>query len=271
MNRLLRELAPVSDTGWREIEKEATRTLKATLAARRLVDFVGPRGWEASAVSTGRSDDIAAPGHNVSGRLRHVLPFAELRVPFALSRKELAAVDRGARDFDADPIVAAARDIAIAEDRAVFHGYADAGITGICKAQAAEAVRLGEDRDAYPVAVTTALNKLRNAGVMGPYAMALGNRCYTDLTEATEGGYPVLAHVRRLVDGPIVWAPGIDGAVVLSQRGEDFELNVGQDFAIGYAHHDAERVHLYIEESFTFWLLSPHAAIPLAHRTESAT
>ncbi len=69
-------------------------------------------------------------------------------------------------------------------------------------------------------------------------------------------------------DGPIVWAPGVDGAVVLSQRGEDFELTVGQDFAIGYLDHDAERVRLYIEESFTFWLLSPQAAIPLAHKSK---
>ena len=73
----------------------------------------------------------------------------------------------------------------------------------------------------------------------------------------------MLQHVRRLIDGPLVWAPGLDGAVVLSMRGEDFELTVGQDFSIGYLDHDAERVRLYIEESFTFWLLSPQAAVPL--------
>jgi uncharacterized linocin/CFP29 family protein len=60
-----------------------------------------------------------------------------------------------------------------------------------------------------------------------------------------------------------VWAPGLDGAVVMSMRGEDFELTVGQDFSIGYLDHNAEHVRLYIEESFTFWLLSPQAAVPL--------
>ena len=102
--------------------------------------------------------------------------------------------------------------------------------------------------------MTTALNRLRDAGVGGPFAVALSERCYAELTEATDGGYPVLEHVRRLIDGPLVWAPGLDGAVVLSMRGEDFELTVGQDFSIGYLDHDAERVRLYIEESFTFWL-----------------
>jgi uncharacterized linocin/CFP29 family protein len=69
--------------------------------------------------------------------------------------------------------------------------------------------------------------------------------------------------VRRLIDGQLVWAPGLDGAVVMSMRGEDFELTVGQDFSIGYLDHNAEHVRLYIEESFTFWLLSPQAAVPL--------
>ena len=100
-------------------------------------------------------------------------------------------------------------------------------------------------------------------GVDGPFAVALSERCYAELTEATDGGYPVLQHVRRLIDGPLVWAPGLDGAVVLSMRGDDFQLTVGQDFSIGYLDHNAERVRLYIEESFTFWLQSPQAAVPL--------
>lgn len=94
--------------------------------------------------------------------------------------------------------------------------------------------------------------------------MALSERCYVSLTEATVGGYPVLEHVRRLIEGPLVWAPGLEGAVVLSMRGDDFQLTIGQDFSIGYLDHDARRVRLYIEESFTFWLLSPQAALPLA-------
>ena len=69
----------------------------------------------------------------------------------------------------------------------------------------------------------------------------------------------------RLLDGPIVWAPGVDGAVVLSQRGGDFELIVGQDFSIGYLEHSASSVHLYLQESFTFRVLAPEAAVPLSY------
>ena len=267
MNHLLRELAPISPTGWREIEKEATRTLKTTLAARRLVDFVGPQGWSASSVCTGRVEAIDAPAGGIEARLRRVLPLVELRVPFELSRSELEAISRGAKDPDLDAVIAAARTIATAEDRAIFHGYAAAGIEGICQAQAKLAVDMPATHEDYPVAIATAMNRLRDAGVDGPFAIALSEQGYAHLMEITKAGYPALQHVRRLIDGPIVWAPGLDGAVVLSMRGEDFELTVGQDFSIGYRDHDAERVRLYIEESFTFQILSAQAAIPMVYRS----
>ena len=65
-------------------------------------------------------------------------------------------------------------------------------------------------------------------------------------------------------DGPIVWAPGVRGAVVLSLRGGDFLFESGQDLSIGYSHHDAESVHLYLEESFSFVVATPEAAAPLS-------
>jgi uncharacterized linocin/CFP29 family protein len=73
----------------------------------------------------------------------------------------------------------------------------------------------------------------------------------------------VLQHVRRLVDGPLISTPGLNGAVVLSLRGGDFELTSGQDFSIGYLSHDSDNVRLYIEESVTFWNIEPKAAVTL--------
>ena len=271
MNHPLRELAPITTAGWQEIEKEATRTLKTTLAARRLVDFVGPQGWNASAIGLGRSEQIASPtDSHVRARLRKVLPLVELRIPFEMKRADLDDVERGAKDPDTDAVIAAARAIAIAEDHAVFHGFAAAGIRGICEAQATEGVAIGADYEKFPAVVATALNRLRDEGVDGPYALALGEECYKGVTDTTHGGYPVLDHVRHLIDGPLVWAPGVEGAVVLSTRGDDFQLTVGEDFSIGYLGHDNDTVRLYIEESFTFWLLSPQAAIPLTHRAAAS-
>jgi len=269
MDNLFRDLAPITAPAWQEIEKEAKRTLKTMLAARRIVDFVGPEGFATSAVATGRTAPIAAPTNSgVEARLRQSQPLVELRVPFELARSEIEAIDRGAKDPDLDSVITAARKIAIAEDIAVFHGYPAANIRGICEARADAALSLGDDFESYPAVVARAVNKLRDAGVDGPYAVALSERCYTGLTETTKAGYPILEHVRRIVEGPIIWAPGLAGAMVVSLRGGDFELVVGRDFSIGYLDHDAKRVRLYIEESFTFRVLSPQAAVPLAYEKD---
>jgi uncharacterized linocin/CFP29 family protein len=266
MNQLLRELAPITAEAWALIEDEAKRTLKLKLAARKLVDFAGPLGWEASAVSLGRTARLnEAPADGVQASVRKVQPLVELRIPFELQREELEAAGRGAKDAAVDPVREAAGAAAIAEDRAVFRGFAAGGIRGIAEEAAASKLTLTDDYQAYPGVVADAINKLHFAGVQGPYAIALGPRCYTGLTKTTHGGYPVMEHVRRLLDGPIVWAPAVDGAVVLSVRGGDFELTVGQDFSIGYLDHTETAVRLYLQESFTFRVLAAEAAVPLAY------
>jgi len=270
VNGLFRELAPISDAAWSEIDEEAKRTLKTMLGARRLVDFAGPLGWHVAAINTGRLEPLASPSPTaqLEARRRQALSLIELRAPFDLDRAELDTVDRGAPAPDLDPLTEAAETIAKAENRAVFHGFPAAGIKGISEA-AGSPLPLSTDYEAYPVAVATAIGRLRDAGVGGPYAIALSERCYTGLTDATRSGYPVIDHVRRLVEGPIVRTPALDGAVVLSMRGGDFELTVGQDLSIGYLEHDARRVRLYIQESFTFRVLSPQAAVPLSYGEKS--
>jgi len=271
MNNLFRELAPIPASVWQEIDREAKRTLKAMLAARRIVDFIGPQGFATAAIGTGATMPIPAP-HNgsVEAHLRQVQQLVEIRAPFALARCEIEAIGRGAKDPDLGPVIAAARRIAFAEDVAVFHGYPEANIRGICQAQSGAQRSLGDNYDAYPALVAGAVGDLRDAGVDGPYAVALSERCYTGLTETTIAGHPILDHVRRIVNGPIIWAPGLTGAVVVSLRGGDFEFVSGRDFSIGYLDHDAEKVRLYIEESFTFRLLSPQAAVPLAYQGKAA-
>jgi uncharacterized linocin/CFP29 family protein len=264
MNHLHRELAPVSDTAWSAIEEEAATRLRAFLAARKLVDFTGPLGWTTSAVNLGRvSAPHDSPADGVQARVREVLPLVELRTPFELSREVIAQIDRGAPDPNLDAVVEAAQRAALAEDRAVLHGYATSGILGITDSTPHEPLTTPDDYEQFPTAIARAIAVLRDAGVGGPYALALGPQPYTNVIETTYGGYPVLSHVRLLLDGPVVWAPAVTCAVVLSVRGGDFELTVGEDLSVGYLAHDAERVRLYLEESFTFRALTPEAAVEL--------
>jgi uncharacterized linocin/CFP29 family protein len=117
----------------------------------------------------------------------------------------------------------------------------------------------------YPKVVAQATDTLRRAGVGGPYGLAIDPAIYTVIVETAEhGGYLLLDHLRQILGGPVVWAPGVEGGVVLSQRGGDFVLHLGQDVAIGYRDHDADVVRLYVEESFSFRVSEPDAAVALA-------
>ncbi len=262
-NNLHRELAPISDEAWADIEQETSRTLKRYLAGRRVVDVHGPDGVPLSAVGTGHQRAIEAPADGVRARQREVLPLVELRVPFALSREAIDDVLRGAQDSDWQPAKEAARLIAQAEDRAIFRGYPAAGIGGIAAGASNPALALPAEVRDYPNAVATAIGELRAVGVDGPYAVVLSADAYTAVSETSDHGYPVIEHIRTLIDGDLVWAPAITGAFVLTTRGGDFALHLGQDLSIGYQSHTDDEVQLYLQESFTFQLLTTEAAVVL--------
>jgi uncharacterized linocin/CFP29 family protein len=264
MNNLHRELAPISDGAWAQIEDEASRTLKRYLAARRVVDLHGPSGVALSAVGTGHLQNITAPGNGIIARQREVKALVELRVPFELDRQMIDDVERGANDSDWQPAKDAAKAIAFAEDGAIFDGYAAGGIQGIRQGTSNPIEPLPGDVRNYPDAIAHALSQLRLVGVNGPYSVLLGADEYTAVAEARDYGYPVLEHLRRIVDGEIIWAPAIAGAFVLTTRGGDFDLHIGQDFSIGYLNHNDAVVRLYLQESFTFLLLTTEAAVALS-------
>jgi uncharacterized linocin/CFP29 family protein len=269
MNNLHRELAPISDAAWAQIEEEASRTLKRYLAGRHVVDLHGPSGVALSAVGTGHLHNIGAPADGIIARQRDVKPLVELRVPFELDRQMIDDVERGANDSDWQPVKDAAKKIAFAEDGAIFEGYAGGGIEGIRQRTSNPVETLPSDVRNYPDAIAHAVNQLRLVGVDGPYSVLLSADAYTALAEARDYGDPVLEHVRRLVDGEIIWAPAIAGAFVLTTRGGDFDLHIGQDISIGYSSHTDTAVRLYLQETFTFLLLTTEAVVALAPAASS--
>ncbi|MFW0782988.1 family 1 encapsulin nanocompartment shell protein [Gordonia sp. CPCC 206044] len=264
MNNLHRELAPISDAAWGEIEEEASRAFKRNSAARRLVDVNGPLGVDTASVTLGHRSKIDAPADGIVAHQRLAQPLVELKVPFTLSREAIDDVARGSQDSDWDPVLDAAAELARAEDRAVFEGYAAGGITGIRSISSATPIALPQDVRDWPEAVTKATTALRLASVDGPYSLAVSKDVYQLINETSNHGVPIRDHVQRLLadGGEIVWAPAIDGAFLLSTRGGDFELSIGQDVSIGYDSHDSETVTLYFQESFTYLTYTPEAVVP---------
>ncbi len=263
MNNLYRELAPVSSAAWSSLEEEAKRTFALHAAARKAVDVTGPDGLALAGLGTGHVTTVDPPADGVTAALRDWRPVVELRVPFTLSRAAIDSVERGALDPDWQPVKDAAKKIAFAEDRAVFDGYAAAQITGIRQASSNPALTLPAEVRDYPDVVSKAVSELRLAGVAGPYSLLLSADAWTAVSETSDHGYPIREHLARVLDGDILWAPAIDGALLLSGRGGDYELRLGQDLSIGYQSHDGDSVQLYFTESFTFAVYTTEASVAL--------
>lgn len=267
-DHLLRHYAPIPATGWRQIDEEAKNRLTPKLAARRLVDWSGPHGWKHSATNLGRTSLLETPpgtkSETVLARQRRVLALSEFRVSFTVECSGLQDAERGARDVDYADLDRAAHDAALIENRVVFHGWPEAGISGIVESSSHSPLTLEQNTSAYPHVIAQATDILHQAGIEGPFTLAIAPEGYTRIVETTEhGGYPLREHLGKILGGDVVWAPGLDGALVVSKRGGDFILDVGQDFSIGYTRHDAELVTLYLEESFSFRVTEPDASVVL--------
>lgn len=268
MDHLLRGHAPIPAEGWARIDDEARDRLTPRLGARKLVDWNGPAGWEHSAISLGRTSAVDGPPPGcgegqVQARRRKVVELAELRVPFTVNRAELEDAARGAIDLDFADLDRAARLVAEIENRAVFHGWPAAGIVGLV-GSVSSAPALGTDARSYPAAIARAVADLRVAGIEGPYGLAVDADRYTRIAQTSEGGYLLIDHLERILGGKVVWVPGLTGAAVITQRGGDFLFESGQDLSVGYSHHDADTVTLYLEESFTFRVVEPDGAVMLS-------
>lgn len=262
---LRRALAPLTEEAWNEIEETAARVIKSQLTARALVDFDGPHGWDYAAVNLGRLEMAKSDGpYDVPWGRRLVLPLLETRVPFKLDQMELDTIARGAKDADLGSVEDAARRVALFEESAIYNGFEPAGIEGIIPCTGQDPVELPKNTREFPEAVARAAQAIRLAGVSGPLKLVLGNEAWTALMQSGTGGYPPQRIIRNLLESDPMVSPAIDGGVLVAAGEGNFELTVGQDFAVGYASHDRNQVELYLTESFTFRVLEPMACVRLA-------
>jgi len=265
MNFLKRNLAPITDEAWEEIDNEAMRVLKGNLSGRKVSDVCGPEGMKLSAVGLGRvKPGKSSPVEGVEWGVREVQPLTEIRVPFSLDIWELDNMARGCADPDLDAVDDAARKVAIFEETAVYQGFDKGCISGILSSSPHKEVSLPQkDAGAMPTAVEAAIVAIEKASIGGPYALVLGSTAYEMMMAGDRQGYPVNKRVEGLVNGGIHWSPALSCGVLISMRGGDFELTLGQDLSIGYHNSTTKRVDLYLTESFTFRVLEPAAAVGL--------
>ncbi len=262
MDILRKSLAPISKEAWEEINETAVDVLSSVLSARKFLDVEGPRGWDYAALSTGRIDVPANQKGPVKFGTFRVLPLVEARVPFELNIWELDNVVRGAEDIDLDALEDAAREIARFEERAIYEGFKQANIAGLKNSSDYAAIPFPEEGEEILGAVSTAVSKMKTASVEGPYSLVLNTEKWQRVNSFVRG-YPLRKQLENLLGGSIIMAPYIKDAYMVSERGGDFRLVLGQDISIGYESHNNKTVQLYFTESFTFQVIDPAAVLVL--------
>ncbi|MFW5821707.1 MAG: family 1 encapsulin nanocompartment shell protein [Bacteroidota bacterium] len=263
MNILKRNLAPLTDNAWGEINDTLKDILNTHQTARKFVDIDGPNGIDFGGVSTGRLTIPREQDKNgVNYGIREFLPLIEIRKPFELDMWEMDNIERGAKDVELTSLEDAGKEIALFEERAIYEGFQKAGIKGLREASEHDVIKLPDKIDSFLKEIGKQILNLQRESVEGPYALIINAQEWLRLVNLSQG-YPVLKQLDDILGGQVLINHANKDSFLVSQRGEDFELVLGQDISIGYDHHDAEKVKLYLTSSFTFRVNSPEAIIVL--------
>ncbi|MDX9941278.1 MAG: family 1 encapsulin nanocompartment shell protein [Bacteroidales bacterium] len=262
MDILRKSLAPISQQAWEEINDTAVDVLTAALSARKFVDVEGPKGLDYAALSTGRIQVPANQKDAVKYGIYQVLPLVEARIPFELNVWELDNVARGADDIDLGPMEEAALKIAQFEEKAIYEGFKPANIGGLKNNSDHDALTFPETAEEVMGVISEGVAKFKANGIEGPYTLVLNSKKW-QMVNSFMRGYPLRKQIENLLGGSIILAPYIKDAYLVTERGGDFKMVIGQDLSIGYESHNNKNVQLYFSESFTFQVIDPVAIIVL--------
>lgn len=252
---LYRELAPITNEAWAEIDERAKEVLKIFLSARKVVKVEGPKGFHHNVITEGRLTNIVDEDDLCYGNYQ-VIPLMESRIEFEMERWELDNIIRGAKDIDYEPLEKAMEKIALFEENAIYNGLEDASIKGLKNSVESDEIIFGKTPTEIMEAITEGVIRLKEAYVEKPYALVVGKEAYKRII-SEETAYALDKRIEKLIDGKIVYSHVVDGAYLLPYNHEDLELTIGGDFSIGYVSHTNKKVRFFAAESFTFRVLDP--------------
>ncbi len=266
MDILKRELAPIPAQAWTEIDDQANKSLKAILSARKVIDLTGPMGPDFPGVPEGRLKLPASqPANDLSYGIHKVHHLVETRIPFELDINEMDNAVRGAKDLDLANLESAAQEIALFEERVIYHGLPEANIHGLKQCTGQECLSIGATPELLLETIAEGLTLFAGRSVEGPFSLVVGPILWSRMSAHLQG-YPVKMQAENILGGQVLLSPYLSGefameAYMISQRGGDFEIILGNDLAIGYDSHTTTTVKLYFTESFTFRVLDAGGVI----------
>ena len=261
MDILKREIAPISQEAWSEIDDTAREVLSKMLSARKSLKINGPKGWDYSAVPEGRLEELdrASDNDNVGTGSYKVKTLVEARVSFELNKWELDNIQRGAKDIDFDNLESACEDLAMFEENAIYNGYKKGEIEGLVKA-AGHKLKLGKDGNDILQAIGEGKYTLFNSYGDMPFDLIVSAEVYNKLNIICDGAH-LIKVVEDLIGGEVIRSKALKGALLLPHKCEDIEFTIGQDLSIGFEKELDSTVQLFVTESFTLRVLDENKIV----------
>jgi uncharacterized linocin/CFP29 family protein len=262
----------ISPQIWEELDKQAKGVFQSALSARKIVDFVGPKGWDYAAHPLGRLYVDQAQTDPLKYGIHSVLPLVESRYSFWLDIWELDDITRGSQNPNLRPLEEAARAMAEFEERVVYTGFEPAKISGLTQAGDSIDFEIDTNDEDFAQSLLKTLAKARDAfrsrSVQGPFALVASPSLWNAIYTRSEC-FPLSEKVKNITGEDIVRSTLEGASYLLSRRGGDFEFIAGQDLSLGYDGRESTKVKFFFAESFTFNVINPEAVILLSHGNQA--
>lgn len=253
MDIFKRDLAPISDQAWEEINTRAEDVINSQLTTRKSLKINGPFGLSYTSVPSGRLDIIDNKNSNINIGIYNNKNLMETRVSFNLSKWELDNILRGAKDIDLGPLEGVAKEIARFEDDVIYNGHKGGQIKGLLN-EAGHLVDVKLESQDILSALSKTLIKLKNAFVRPPFNFVVGEDLYQALN-VVHGSKLLKTIVEEMIQGQVIVSEVIKGGLLLPVKHDDIELTIGQEYIIGYESDDKDYVKLFLMNSFTLRVL----------------
>lgn len=249
---MYRSLAPITKNGWEQIDNRAKEVISSIISGRKVVSVTGPKGSNYVAYNHGKLGHVMEQD-GVKFASYKVTPLVEIRIEFKLNRWELDNAIRGNNNIDFTNLEDAVRKAAIFEEKAIYEGLSDGNIKGLLELTESYE-KLGDTADTIKESIAKAILKLRKAYFTGNMDLIVSEDLYAKLW-SLESRTPLVKTLESMIGGKIVTSEVMKGAILIPHKNENFVLELGEDFSLGYQEHDQKEVTFFIKESFTFQVL----------------
>jgi len=256
---LHREDAPFGPALWQKIDDTVVSAAAAQLSARRILKVEGPYGLGVKVLPL----EDGPANEDASVTIPKVMPLAMLKTEFTLMVRDVAAFEEQNTPLPLNTIAQAAIELAQKEDDFLFNGVKAMRMGGLLDWASKNSIKRSDWAKIGSAVgdVIKAVTALDEAGLHGPYALAVPPAWYNMLFRRYEQGFGTeLDHLRQIITDGIVKAPALkDGAVVIATGPQFATIVLGQDMMTTFVGPEPGSYKFIISETLALILRQPKA------------